>query len=75
MELIEVYQMYKVLQVVLLIIGILLVGYGIYDLFTPEFTAQAGPFKVEAEGDHTQAYAMIGLGILSLVAGLAFGKR
>lgn len=67
--------MYKVLQIVLLIIGLLLIGYGLYDLFTPEFAAQAGPIKIEAEGKQTQAYAMIALGVLSLIAGIAFSRK
>lgn len=67
--------MNNTLKIVLLIVGILLVGYGLYTLFTPEVSMQAGPIKVEAQGDNTQSYAMIGLGILALVGGAAFGKR
>jgi len=65
----------NVLRIVLLIVGLLLVGYGLYTLFTPEVIMQAGPLKVEAQGDKTQSYAMIGLGILALVGGIAFRKR
>lgn len=67
--------MNNVLKFVLLIIGIGLVGYGLYDLLTPEFAIDAGPLQVEAHGDNTQSYAMIIFGILSLVGGLAFRKR
>ncbi|MCG9970181.1 hypothetical protein [Christiangramia crocea] len=67
--------MNNVLKFVLLIIGIGLVGYGLYDLLTPEFSIDAGPLQVEAHGDNTQSYAMIIFGILSLVGGLAFRKR
>jgi hypothetical protein len=65
----------NVLRIVLLIVGVLLVVYGFYTLFTPEVVMQAGPLKVEAQGDKTQSYAMIGLGILALVGGIAFKKR
>jgi hypothetical protein len=65
----------NVLRIVLLIVGVLLVGYGIYTFFTPEFIWQAGPLKVEAQGDKTQSFAMIGLGILALIGGIAFKKR
>jgi hypothetical protein len=65
----------NVLRIVLLIVGLLLVGYGIYTFFTPEVIMQAGPLKVEAQGDKTQSYAMIGLGILALIGGIAFKKR
>lgn len=67
--------MNNVLKIVLLVIGIGLIGYGLYTLITPEFSIDAGPLKVQAQGDHTQSYAMIVFGILSLVGGLAFGKR
>jgi len=65
----------NVLRIVLLIVGVLLVGYGLYTFFTPEVIMQAGPLKVEAQGDKTQSYAMIGLGILALIGGIAFRKR
>lgn len=67
--------MKNTLKIVLLILGIFLVGYGLYTLITPEVSLQAGPLKVEAQGDNTQSYAMIGLGILSLIGGVAFNKR
>lgn len=65
----------NVLRIVLLIVGVLLIGYGLYTLFTPEVIMQAGPLKVEAQGDKTQSYAMIGLGILAFIGGIAFKKR
>jgi len=67
--------MNNVLKFVLLIIGVGLVGYGVYNLVTPEFSIDAGPLQVEAHGDNTQSYAMIVFGILSIVGGLAFRKR
>ena len=67
--------MNNVLKFVLLIIGVGLIGYGVYQLVTPEFAIDAGPLQVEAHGDKTQSYAMIVFGILSLVGGLAFRKR
>ncbi len=67
--------MNNVLKFVLLIIGVGLIAYGVYNLVTPEFSINAGPLQVEAHGDNTQSYAMIVFGILSLVGGLAFNKR
>ena len=67
--------MKNTLKIVLLILGILLIGYGLYTLITPEVSLQAGPLKVEAQGDNTQSYAMVGLGILALIGGVAFNKR
>lgn len=67
--------MKNTLKIVLLIVGVILVGYGLYSVITPEVSLQAGPLKVEAQGDNTQSYAMIGLGILSLIGGIAFNKK
>lgn len=67
--------MNNVLKFVLLIIGVALIAYGLYTLITPEFSIDAGPLQVEAQGDNTQSYAMIVFGILALVGGLAFNKR
>lgn len=67
--------MNNTLKIVLLIVGVILVGYGIYTLLTPEVSMQAGPLKVEAQGDNTQSYAMIGLGLLALIGGVAFNKK
>ncbi|MDT0646204.1 LPXTG cell wall anchor domain-containing protein [Zunongwangia sp. F260] len=67
--------MNNVLKIVLLLIGIGLIAYGLYAVITPEFAINAGPIQVEAHGDNTQAYAMIGFGILALIGGLAFRRR
>ncbi|APU67485.1 MAG: LPXTG cell wall anchor domain-containing protein [Bacteroidota bacterium] len=67
--------MNNVLKVVLLVIGVGLIAYGLYTLITPEFSLDAGPLKVKAQGDNTQSYAMIGFGILALIGGLAFKRR
>ena len=67
--------MNNVLKISLLVIGIGLVGYGLYTLIFPEVSLEAGPITVEAQGDNTQSYAMMGFGLLALIAGLAFGKR
>ncbi|MCF4102301.1 hypothetical protein L1I30_11530 [Gillisia sp. M10.2A] len=67
--------MNNTLKIVLLIVGVVLVGYGLYTLITPEVSIDAGPLQVQAQGDNTQSYAMIGLGILALIGGIAFNKR
>lgn len=67
--------MKNTLKFVLLILGIFLIVYGLYTLISPEVSLQAGPLKVEAQGDNTQSYAMIGFGILTLIGGVAFNKR
>lgn len=67
--------MNNVLKFVLLIIGVGLVAYGLYTLISPEFSIDAGPLQVQAQGDNTQSYAMIAFGILALAGGLAFRRR
>ena len=67
--------MSNTLKYSLLVLGVVLVVYGLYTLVIPEVSVEAGPLKVEAQGDNTQSYAMIGLGILSLIGGIAFKKR
>lgn len=67
--------MKNTLKYVLIILGVLLSGYGFYILFNPEISLQTGPIDVEAQENNSQAYAMVALGILSLFAGLTFNKR
>lgn len=67
--------MKNTLKYVLIAFGFILIGYGVYSFFTPDVLMQAGPIKIEAEGDKTQPLAMVGLGILSIVAGMAFNRR
>ncbi len=67
--------MNNTLKFVLLIAGVVLIGYGLYTAITPEVSLDAGPLQVQAHGDNTQSYAMIGLGILALIGGIAFRKR
>lgn len=67
--------MNNVLKIVLLLIGVGLIGYGLYTLISPEYSFNAGPLQIEAQGDNTQSYAMIAFGILALIGGLAFRKR
>ena len=67
--------MNNTLKFVLLIAGVVLIGYGLYTAITPEVSLDAGPLQVKAQGDNTQSYAMIGLGILALIGGIAFRKR
>ena len=67
--------MNNTLKFVLLIAGVVLIGYGLYTAITPEVSLDAGPLQVQAQGDNTQSYAMIVLGILALIGGIAFRKR
>ncbi|WBL21831.1 MULTISPECIES: hypothetical protein [unclassified Zunongwangia] len=67
--------MNNVLKIALLIIGVGLIGYGIYSLLSPEVILEAEPIEVEAQNSNTQSYAMIAFGLLTLIGGLAFNRR
>lgn len=67
--------MKNTLKIVLLLLGGVLIGYGLYTLLEPEVTVGTGPVQVEGDGNNTQSLAMIILGILTLLGGLAFRKR
>ncbi|MDN3596462.1 hypothetical protein [Zunongwangia endophytica] len=67
--------MNNVLKIALLVIGVGLVGYGIYSLFSPEVALDSAPIEVEAQDSNTQSYAMIAFGLLTLIGGLAFKRR
>lgn len=67
--------MQNTLKIVLLVVGIALIGYGLYTVIFPHISLEDGTSKIPAKTDNTQSFAMICLGILTLVCGLAFKKR
>ena len=67
--------MQNTLKIVLLLIGLVLIGYGLYTVVFPHISLEDGTTKIPAKTDNTQSFAMICLGILSLVCGIAFKKR
>lgn len=67
--------MSNTLKIVLILFGALLIGYGLYVWISPESAAGFGSFQVETETGNSQVFAMIGLGILSLIGGIAYKRR
>lgn len=66
----------KILKTVLVAVGIVLIGFGLYNAFVPQEVFEIGPIEVSAkEGWSNQSLAMIGLGVLALVAGAFMQKR
>ena len=66
----------KILKSVLIVVGLVLIGFGLYNAFVPQEVLDVGPLKVSAkEGLSNQTLAMIGLGVLALLAGAFMRKR
>lgn len=59
---------------ILLVVGIILLGYGIYTLIAPEASVSVGPLNVEAQ-DNTNSYITIALGLVALVGSFLGGKK
>ncbi|QIE59193.1 hypothetical protein G5B37_06350 [Rasiella rasia] len=66
----------KILKTVLVVVGLVLIGFGLYNAFMPKEVLDIGPLEVTAnEGLSNQSLAMIGLGVLALIAGAFMQKR
>jgi len=61
-------------KTVLLVVGILLLGYGVYTLIAPEASLDIGILEVETQ-DNTNAYTTIVLGLIALVLSYFVGKK
>jgi hypothetical protein len=66
----------KILKSVLIVVGIVLIGFGLYNAFVPQEVLEFGPLEVSTkEGLSNQTLGMIGLGFLALLAGAFMRKR
>ncbi|HLV14402.1 MAG TPA: hypothetical protein VKY41_04420 [Xanthomarina sp.] len=59
---------------ILMIVGVVLLVYGIYTLIAPEASVSVGELSIEAQ-DNTDSYITIGLGLAALVLGYLGGKK
>lgn len=66
--------MNKSIKTVLLVVGIVLLAYGIYTMVVPETKVAIGDVSLIEAQDNTNAYITIGLGILAVVLSLVKGK-
>lgn len=66
--------MNKTIKTILLIVGLVLVAYGIYKMVTPEASVDLGVVEFEAQ-DNKDAYITIGLGLAALLLGFLGGKK
>jgi hypothetical protein len=62
--------MNKTIKTVLLIVGIILLAYGIYTMVIPETQLSIGDLDLLEVQDNTNAYITIGLGILAVALSL-----
>ena len=67
--------MNKTIKTILLIVGVILLGYGFYTLVIPETQVSIGDVDLIEAQDNTNAYVIIGLGILAVVLSLIKGKK
>ncbi|NNC69423.1 MAG: hypothetical protein HKN90_01215 [Flavobacteriaceae bacterium] len=66
--------MNKSIKTILLVVGLILLVYGIYTMIAPEASVDLGVIKAEAQ-DNSNSYITIGLGIVVLLIGLFAGKK
>ncbi|GHC49572.1 hypothetical protein [Ulvibacter litoralis] len=65
----------RILKIVLVLVGIVLIAFGLYTAFVPQTVLEIGPLEVNAkEGLKNQTLGMIGLGVMSLLAAV-FAKN
>jgi hypothetical protein len=66
--------MNKTIKTVLLVVGVILLGYGIYTMVVPETQISIGDIDLVEAQDNTNSYITIGLGILAVALSLVKGK-
>ena len=65
----------RILKLVLMVVGIVLIVFGLYTAFIPHDIVSIGTFEVSTRnGLNNQTLGMIGLGVLSLLAAV-FAKN
>ncbi|MBO3098476.1 hypothetical protein [Gelidibacter pelagius] len=66
--------MNKTIKTILMVVGAVLLVYGIYTLIAPEASIGIGDLSIDVQ-DNTDAYTTIGLGIVALVLGFLGGQK
>lgn len=64
------------IKIILLVIGLVLIGFGLYTIFTPDTVFEAGPISLKAKNNKldVQSIVIISLGVLALL-GSVFSKK
>lgn len=66
--------MNKSIKTILVVAGVILLGYGIYTLIKPEAQLSIGDLDIVTTQDNTNSYITIALGIVAVAIGLVKGK-
>lgn len=66
--------MNKSIKTILMVVGVLLVVYGVYTLIAPEASIGIGDLSIETQ-DNSDAYTTIGLGLAAIVLSFLGRKR
>jgi hypothetical protein len=67
--------MNKAVKFFLLIVGIALVIYGVYEVVNPETKVSIGELDLIENQDNTNAYIFIGLGLLAVILSFFKGRK
>lgn len=67
--------MNKTIKSVLLIVGLVLAGYGVYMLIQPETEISIGDLDLVKAQDNTNAFITIGIGVVAIALSLLGGKK
>lgn len=66
--------MNKTIKTILLIVGVILLSYGIYTLVIPETQISIGDLDLVKVQDNTNSFITIGLGLVAVVLSLMKGE-
>ncbi len=66
--------MNQTIKTILLVVGVILVGYGIYTLIAPEASMDLGVVEAEVQ-DNNDSYITIALGLVAIVLSRVGGKK
>jgi hypothetical protein len=66
--------MNKTVKTILLVVGVVLVAYGIYKMIMPEASVDIGIAEFEAQ-DNKDAFITIGLGLVAIVISFLGGRK
>lgn len=67
--------MNKSIKSILIIVGVVLLGYGIYTLVVPETIFSIGSLDIKSQDSNNNSYITIGLGLLALFIGLIGSRK